>query len=374
MVSEKFSIFWMLYIMTRPVKSQRLCQKIASIGSMSRRGTPHSASSKRRGRSLGSNGSQMANIDIWQMQMEEPKSPVSTKDTGGTTESESDAGIKLTRREQVQRMREQRLREENEQLTFKPAVTQRRGRDTTVEGGKVNRFDRLYGEAKSRKEKVIAPEEVPSFKPTITSLGQTKKRSQTPEGVSKILHSARSTRKDTKSGDTEHTFTPQISKRGKSLDRGRDVSPSSRLYAQAEITQLKLAKKAEEKAKADTKDCTFAPQTNANKKTSASSLNREDADVTRRMQKYILLKEKKLEQLRLMREAEASQVATFKPATYTSNRRSLSRERNAEQGDVFHRLHSIASTRRVSVEGERDIECTFKPTLVSAPHTSVRVR
>ena len=331
---------------------------------MSRRGTPRSPNDKRRGRSLGDNGSQMAKIDL--SQLEDSTCPESTVDTGRTTESGSEPGVKLTRREQVQRMREQRQREEQENLTFKPSVPSSRGRDPTV-----NRFDKLYGEAKSRKEKVIVPTDAPTFKPTITPLGQTKKRSQTPEGVSKILHSTRSARKETKVEDSVHTFRPQISKRGKSLDRNRDISPSTRLYAQAEITKQKLAKKVEEKAKADTKDCTFTPQTNASKTVSATPPNKEDADVTHRMQKYMLLKEKKLEQLRQAKALEESQVATFKPTTYTSNRRSLSRERSAEQGDVFHRLHSTASTRRMSGEGGGDSECTFRPTLVAAQPPSV---
>jgi hypothetical protein len=287
----------------------------------------------------------------------------------GSPRAATDAGDtnKLTRREQVQRMREQKANEEKANLTFKPTVPQRRGRDSDVATSNVNRFDRLYGEAKARKERVKPTDNAPTFKPTITALGQAKKRSSTPEGLSKILYSTSgSGRKKEASPAPSPSFKPEISKRGKSLDRNREVSPSTRLYAQAEITKQKLAKKAEEKAKDETKDCTFTPQTNA--KTATPS--KEDvADVTARMQRYMLLKEKKLEELRLAKAAEENQVATFKPATYTSNRRSLSRERSGEQGDVFNRLHN--HTRRLS--DSNDAECTFRPTLVAAQPVSVSV-
>lgn len=321
----------------------------------------------RRARSVGDSGSRMADIDTSNID----SSP--TLDRSLTTDTAASPSSKLTRREQVALMREQKLMEEQSNYTFRPTVPSRRGRDPTVEASNVNRFDRLYSEAKARKEKVKAPEDRPTFTPTITALGHSKKRSSTPEGVSKVLHSTSGSgnRRTGSTPEPAPTFKPTISRRGKSLDRNRDVSPSTRLFSQAEITKQKLAKKAEEKLKNETKDCTFSPQTNKGGR-SQTPTKEDSVDVTTRMQRYMLLKEKKLEQLRQAQQAEADQVATFKPATYTSNRRSLSRERNGENGDVFHRLHSH-SQRKLSTEnqGKVDEECTFRPTLVATRAVSV---
>lgn len=302
-----------------------------------------------------------------------------------TTDSSKENGVppkqtnlaspsRMTRRDQVMKMRETRIREEETNLTFKPMI-QSRGRDTSTVSTNSSRFDKLYEEAKLRKEKAKR-EEKPSFKPKITALGQAKQRSQTPEGTTEILyHSSGAGRKkveESKPGKTDFNFQPRISKRGKSLDRNRDVSPSTRLYTQAQITQMKLTKKQELKLQEEIKGCTFAPQTNARVKDSSQNPTESSSDVTARMEKYQLMREKRIEELKRAKEAEDASIATFKPVSYTSNhktQRSVSRER---EGDVFTRLHSTPRKVSETAELEWEKEHTFRPTLVSLRAPSVR--
>jgi hypothetical protein len=281
----------------------------------------------------------------------------------------------MTRRDQVMKMRETRIREEETNLTFKPSI-QSRGRDTNTVPTNSSRFDKLYEEAKLRKEKAKR-EEKPSFKPKITALGQSKQRSQTPEGTTESLyHSSGAGRKkmdDSKSGKMDDfNFQPKISKRGKSLDRNRDVSPSTRLYTQAQISQMKLTKKQEVRLQDEVKDCTFTPQTNARGKDTSQNPPESSSDVTARMEKYQLMREKRIEELKRAKEAEDALIATFKPTSYTSShkaQRSASRERG---GDVFTRLHETPRKVSETAELEWEKEHTFRPTLVSLRAPSVR--
>jgi Tfp pilus assembly protein FimT len=299
----------------------------------------------------------------------------STKQNGVSSQTTNlDHSKNLTRRDQVMKMRETRIREEETNLTFKPSI-QTRGRDTNTVATNSSRFDKLYEEAKVRKEKAKR-EEKPSFKPKITALGQSKQRSQTPEGtVESLYHSSGAGKKKVEESKVEKSdgfnFQPRISKRGKSLDRNRDVSPSTRLYTQAQISQMKRSKKQEAKLQEEIKDCTFTPQTNsARGKAPAQSSSETSADVTARMEKYQLLREKRIEDLKRAREAEDALVATFKPASYTSNHK-VQRSPSRERGDVFTRLHETPRKVSETAEQEWEKEHTFQPTLVSLRAPSV---
>lgn len=277
----------------------------------------------------------------------------------------------MTRRDQVMKMRESRIREEETNLTFKPTI-QTRGRDTTTVTTNSNRFDKLYEEAKLRKEKTKKEEKL-SFKPKITALGQSKQRSQTPEGtIEELYKSSGAGRKKIEVKEEVLNFQPRISKRGKSLDRNRDVSPSTRLYTQAQITQMKLTKKQEAKFQEEVKDCTFTPQTNSSRHKSTTS-NPVEAigDVTARMEKYQLLREKRIEELKRAKDAEDAQIATFKPVSYTVTHKSQ-RSSSRERGDVFTRLHETPKKVSESAEEDWEKEHTFRPTLVTQRAPSVK--
>lgn len=298
----------------------------------------------------------------------------SSKENGATQSTNSPSPSKgMTRRDQVMKMRESRIREEEINLTFKPSI-QTRGRDTNTVTTNSSRFDKLYEEAKLRKEKA-KHDDKPSFKPKITALGQSKQRSQTPEGTAESLYNSsgagRRKVEESKTDKSENfNFQPKISKRGKSLDRNRDVSPSTRLYTQAQISQMKLTKKQEAKLKEEIKDCTFTPQTNTRTKAPSQTFD-SSIDVTARMEKYQQLREKRIEELKKAKDAEDALITTFKPTSYTSShkpQRSSSKERGS---DVFTRLHE--TPRKVSevAEQEWEKEHTFRPTLVSHRAPSV---
>jgi hypothetical protein len=287
----------------------------------------------------------------------------------------SDQSKSLTRRDQVMKMRETRIREEETNLTFKPTI-QTRGRDTNTVPTNSSRFDKLYEEAKVRKEKAKR-EEKPSFKPKITALGQSKQRSQTPEGTAESLYnSSGAGKKKVEESKVDKSdgfnFQPRISKRGKSLDRNRDVSPSTRLYTQAQISQMKRSKKQEAKLQEEIKDCTFTPQTNNARSRVSAQPSETSADVTARMEKYQLLREKRIEDLKRAKEAEDALIATFKPTSYTSHHK-VQRSPSRERGDVFTRLHETPRKVSETAEQEWEKEHTFQPTLVSLRAPSVRI-
>lgn len=147
-----------------------------------------------------------------------------------------------------------------------------------------------------------------------------------------------------------------------------------RLYTQAQVTQMKITKLQEAKSQQETKGCTFTRQTNNTRAKGPSPLptgGESAADVTARMEKYQLMREKKIEELRLAKEALEAQEATFKPASYTSTRKSQ-RSSSRERGDVFTRLHETTKKASSSAEQDWEKEHTFRPTLVTTRAPSVR--
>eukprot|EP00604_Paraphysomonas_vestita_P002501 CAMPEP_0174819444 /NCGR_PEP_ID=MMETSP1107-20130205/2670_1 /TAXON_ID=36770 /ORGANISM="Paraphysomonas vestita, Strain GFlagA" /LENGTH=426 /DNA_ID=CAMNT_0016032929 /DNA_START=609 /DNA_END=1889 /DNA_ORIENTATION=+ len=128
---------------------------------------------------------------------------------------------------------------------------------------------------------------------------------------------------------------------------------------------MKLTKKQEAKFQEEVKDCTFTPQTNSSRHKSTTS-NPVEAigDVTARMEKYQLLREKRIEELKRAKDAEDAQIATFKPVSYTVTHKSQ-RSSSRERGDVFTRLHETPKKVSESAEEDWEKEHTFRPTLVT---------
>ena len=146
---------------------------------------------------------------------------------------------KLTPREQVLLKLEEKRRQEEEQLTFKPKLQSKRGRDSTTNAG--SRFEKLYDEARKRQEdKTDVKKDVNAFKPKITARGRSKERAPTPEKRDEERYKAagagrkREEQPTTNNTKTQENFRPKISKRAKSLER-KDSSPGTRLYTQAQI-------------------------------------------------------------------------------------------------------------------------------------------
>ena len=296
---------------------------------------------------------------------------------------------KISRREEVTRIREERLREREGHLTFQPTIKKSSSTISLEESQNGSRFDKLYDEAKKRKETERKDVNNYSFKPTITAKG--KKRSSTPEGTSKRLYDAPGAGKPRRSNSVdkskERSFSPQITSRGRSIERGSGSlsSPATRLYSQAQTRKENREALASKITKEANKECTFTPKTNSDTKAPSAPLEE-------RMEKYFIAREKRMQDLKDKQKAEESQSATFKPTSFTKGRSPSAERRGAQPArsqrpvttrpvkddnapaTVFDRLSSGASSSKkkpvVHVDKEEK-ELTFKPNLVSKRSASV---
>lgn len=303
---------------------------------------------------------------------------------------------KMSRREEVSRNREERQREKEGNLTFRPTLKKSASAIALAEENEASlesRFDRLYSEAKKRKDTELERNNVNtySFKPTITAKG--KKRSSTPEGTSKRLYEAPGAGKPRRSSSVdkskERSFSPQITSRARSMERsaGGVTSPATRLYSEAQTRRESREALASKIIKETSKECTFSPKTNSESKTNG-------VPVEKRMEKYLELREKRIQALKEKQLAQESQNATFKPNSFTKGR-TPSAER-VRKGDVpartrpavpradkekdapptvFDRLTNATpqqSKKKVVVHVDKEEkELTFKPNLVTKRAASV---
>ena len=315
-----------------------------------------------------------------------------------SSESLSSEEKKISRREEVSRKREKLQREREGNLTFQPTIKKSSSAISLDQANEVNepRFNKLYGDAKKRKETERKDVNNYSFKPTITTKG--KKRSSTPEGTSKRLFDAPGAGKPRRSSSVdkskERSFSPQITSRGRSIERSGSLSsPSTRLYSQAHTQKESRQALASKISKETSKELTFAPKTNneSNTTTQTPSVPMEE-----RMEKYVIAREKRMADLKQKQQAQESQSATFKPTSFTKGRSpSAERIRPATERvsppkpasrpvkddnaplTVFDRLSTGASQKSkkkpvVHVDKEEK-ELTFKPNLVSKRAASVSV-
>lgn len=285
-------------------------------------------------------------------------------------------------------MREERLREKEGSLTFKPVIT-KQASIGAENASNESRFEKLYSEAKKRKE--AAKDLSCTFKPTITPRAQNRQRSATPEGSSQRLYDApgagrprRSSSADKK--NSRRSFSPQITKRGKSIERtGSLSSPTTRLYSQAQSQKENHQALAYKLNKESSKECTFTPKTNASVEGTAS-LKSPSIPVAERMEKYLALREKRLKELKEKQLAQEAQSATFKPVSYTSKRSKSAERRRVSDANslassgsalsdrgspdgtvtsVFDRLNAPYSKKPVTIEDKDKHEYTYKPKLVT---------
>lgn len=275
---------------------------------------------------------------------------------------------KLTPREQVLLKLEAKRRQEEENLTFKPKLESKRGRDTTTNG---SRFEKLYEEARKRQEeKTDVKKDANAFKPKITSRGRSKERAPTPEKRDEDRYKApgagrRRGESPSISPKPQENFRPKISRRARSLER-KDSSPGTRLYTQAQIKQQKQQQIKEQIEKLAAEHCTFSPQLATRPKTSATTDTKKPresmAEINERMARFMALREKKLEDARKEREARELDGYTFKPTLRTKDRKSTS---NTPPESVFSRLTKVVEKNHDDVLAEINRENTFKPTLTS---------
>mmetsp|Transcript_26850 Transcript_26850/g.45292 ORF Transcript_26850/g.45292 Transcript_26850/m.45292 type:complete len:602 (+) Transcript_26850:80-1885(+) len=292
----------------------------------------------------------------------------------------------MSRREEVRRMRENRLREKEVNLTFKPTIKKSASNlSLASDSPSVSNescFEKLYGEAKKRKDTERKGVNY-SFQPTTNSKG--KRRSSTPEGTSKRLYEAPGAGKPRRSSSVDkskdRSFSPQITSRGRSVERqGSLSSPATRLYSQAQTQRQSREALATKISQETSKECTFSPKTNSDAKSPPSS----GVTMAQRMEKYVAIREKRMADLKEKQLQQEAEKATFKPTSFTRGRsRSAERRRSpvsptAEKtspdktpsasagATVFDRLANATPNKKPVVFEDKEIkELTFKPSLVS---------
>ena len=307
-----------------------------------------------------------------------------------STESLTSLDKKMTRREEVTRMLEERKREKEENLTFRPALKKSNSSNNVMDERSIDeRFEKLYNEAKKRQE--TRKELNYSFKPTINAKSQ--RRSSTPDALTQRLYEAPGAGKPRRSASAEksrqRSFSPQITSRARAIERGgTQSSPTSRLYKQAQAMKENKEALASKINRESSKECTFKPKTNKDVKSPNGGVPLEQ-----RMEKYVAMREKRLQDLKEKQLAQEAEKATFKPTSYTKSRpKSPSVERmevskttskpqrsrtptknESAVGTVFDRLTNATprKSKEVVHVDKDEKELTFKPKLVSKRSASV---
>ena len=287
----------------------------------------------------------------------------------------------LSRRQEFMLKREARLKEEEAQLTFRPHIQTRRGRDeaarNSVEEG-TSRFEKLYSEARKRQEDSNKNEKVIiqncTFQPKITPRARSKERSGS---IEERLYSSRGAGKrdpklDQSVNSSGASFTPKITKRAKSLER-TEATPD-RLYSRAQIIQEKHNQLKEQLAKRELEECSFSPKTNNNGRSGSAQKERSGSatkdrsqsparkiDVGERMQRYLEERQRRLEEAKQAKvEAESANI-TFKPQLIAKK---VTAKKDNDNSDVFTRLASLAD-KEPKITADYDTECTFQPNITT---------
>ena len=181
-----------------------------------------------------------------------------------------------------------------------------------------------------------------------------------------------------KSGKSDCSFTPSISKRAKSIDRSTSADKiGDRLYSHSKVIKEKLEKvKAEREQKASAQ-CTFTPRTNATPtklqrssspspaSSSSRSSSANQSSVVERMKKYEEYKVKRLEQAVTSKIEHETAVTTFKPQLVA--KRASTPTTNVP---VHERLSQPIEKDRSEIEAIVYAENTFRPQLVAKRQVS----
>jgi hypothetical protein len=253
---------------------------------------------------------------------------------------------------------EAKKREEEMNATFKPdlALTSkskhRNSTPTKVGNAESSAFDRLYNSSAARNSnKVVQADQETSFKPTLytarsNSAQKVRSKASDVDVATRLYTSKGAGRRESSSAPEEKpSFSPQITKRAKSIERSRTISSSDRLYAQAQASKEKQEQLRESIIQLEAANNTFKP-------TLYSAKPNEDAaqdgtkgavppkPISERMKHYIEERNRKLEEAKRLAEAKAAAENTFRPQMQTSRPHTPT---SARTESVFERLNKIAS-------------------------------
>jgi hypothetical protein len=165
------------------------------------------------------------------------------------------------------------------------------------------------------------------------------------------------------------TFQPQITKRAKSIERGRDKEVSNRLYEHGIHVKEKMERKRNEVEVKNMESCTFAPKIVETKRSSsASRLN-----VVERMSKFEEQRQKKLQEA-LEQKKETEKSFSFQPTLLAKGANTASLYNQQQQQLPFHERLTVPQEKSISsAAAEALSQLTFQPQIVSKRAPSVRL-
>lgn len=275
---------------------------------------------------------------------------------------------------EIEKKKEQKLREEESNLTFKPTLFVRKGRSSGKNDSSDNRFDRLYSDAVKRhleekwKQNMDDPDL--TFKPKLTSKTP-RSRSASRERDDR-LHQTPTGHVTVEVKDEKFSFKPEITKKAKNIGRSQgETAANLYMHSKTSMEYQQMLKAEASQKQAET--CTFAPRTNLS--TRPPSRGRGE-DLTVRMSKFEQMKQQKLaDAIKSKKEREDARL-TFSPAV-TKRAQSSSRSSTPVYERLAAGAGSSSSSRSQTPTGgasKYDTELTFKPQLFSkrAPSPSVR--
>jgi hypothetical protein len=295
--------------------------------------------------------------------------------------------VVMTPRMEIMLRKEQKAREEEANMTFRPHVN-KHGHGTSPSSAKIsgkdsaNRFDALYSDALKRhleaQWKESADQKELTFTPKITERGRSRASSRNasrtgsrasspgPAAESAIdrLHSTQKGKlKHGVDPDNKLTFKPEITKRAMSIDR---KETAKRLYTPNSIDKekAKAAQREMEIRERELEKCTFSPQLVSS---SAKYVPKEKVDIRERMSRFEEMKKAKLQERQKQQLEQELADATFKPALESKAKRAPTPTK------PFHERLAQPFERHVPTElaAELNASMTFKPTLVTKRATSV---
>lgn len=303
------------------------------------------------------------------------------------TSSMAEGGSRFSHhRAEVERKREAKKREEEENLTFKPKLYEFKSTGDKQDGGGKSRFDKLYEHARKKQLQATSPEDAPpspelTFHPTLVARSSSRsKRDESPAERVNRMYNAKGSGNNSVDVVEKPSFQPTISKRASSVER-RQGDVAERLFQKSIQMKEKLEKIQQEEAERVPDECTFTPSLNTTSRSLSATRNRKTgaADVAERLRKAEEDKANRLEELRRAKQAREDAEATFKPNLIPSKRSPTPTRLNGGSSvlsssggstsskNVYERLsgaseHFSSSASTMTMDSEH----TFRPTIPKA--------
>ena len=281
----------------------------------------------------------------------------------------------LTPKQQVARMLASKKKEQAEAATFKPKLvsgsSKSFGESTDLAS---SRFDRLYGDAKSRQAKAQVEEVRRSreldFKPKITARGASRERGSDSARYSEPGAGRVSAKVAEAKEKSTPTFVPEITRRASSIDRSHSQQKTGdRLYSAAQTLKERTEMRKAELEKKASVEHTFQPKLNARRSSSADGRSPVVtlAEVSARQKKYEADRAKRREELLKAKEERETKELLLKPKI---NVNPALLPASVASTTVFERLQNPTTKDLSELAQQLDSELTFRPKLAPYVPTS----